>query len=167
VVKFPFRLDRERAYATRSVQARPPAIATKYADPDDRADQRPYGGHGKAGAPKVPAKGGHGLKVASSDKDDSDDDEIVRVGATKPALLQALVAAKDGHGVKIACVDKDDSDDDKSTSPAPASRHGSKPQRLQPSSTAGSAGPLAKRQEAERSNSLSALITRGRTPLRA
>jgi hypothetical protein len=86
-VKFPFPLDRERAYAAWSVQARPPAIATKYADPDDRADQGPYGGHGKAGAPKVPAKGGHGLKVASSDKDDSDDDEIVRVGATKPALL--------------------------------------------------------------------------------
>jgi hypothetical protein len=113
-VKFPFRLDRERAYAARSAQARPPAIATKYADPDDRADQWPYGGHGNAGAPKVPAKGGHRLKVASSDKDDSNDDEIVRVGAMKPALLRASVAAKDGHGVEIACVDEDDSDNDKS-----------------------------------------------------
>ncbi len=69
------------------MQARPPAIATKYANPDDQANQRPYGGHGKVGAPKVPAKGGHGLKVVSSDKDDSDDDEIVRVGAMKLALL--------------------------------------------------------------------------------
>jgi hypothetical protein len=113
-VKFPFRLDCERAYAAWSAQARPPAITTKYANPDDRADQRPYGGHGKVGAPKVPAKGGNGLKVASSNEDDSDDDEIVHVGATKPALLRALVAAKDGHGVKIACVNEDDSDNNKS-----------------------------------------------------
>jgi hypothetical protein len=113
-VKFPFRLDRKRAYAARSAQARPPAIATKYADPDDQANQWPYGSHGKAGAPKVPTKGGHGLKVASSNEDDSDDDEIVCVGTTKPALLRALVAAKDGHGVEIACVNEDNSDDNKS-----------------------------------------------------
>jgi hypothetical protein len=64
----------------------------------------------------VPAKGGHGLKIASSNKDDSDDDEIVRVGTTKPALLQASVAAKDGHSMEIARVDKDNSDDNKSVS---------------------------------------------------
>ncbi len=98
------------------MQAKPPAIAAKYDDPDDRTNQRPYGGHGKAGAPKVPAKDGHGLKIASSNKDDSDNDEIVRVGATKPALLQALVAAKDEHDIKIARVDSDDSDDDESAS---------------------------------------------------
>ncbi len=55
------------------------------------------------------AKGGHGLKIASSNKDDSDDDEIVRMGTTKPALLQALVATKDGHGIEIACVNEDNS----------------------------------------------------------
>jgi hypothetical protein len=85
--KFPFRLDHERAYATQSAQASPPAVAAKYENPDDWADQRPYGGHGKAGAPKVPAKGRCGLKVASSNKDDSNDNKIVRVGATRPAVL--------------------------------------------------------------------------------
>ncbi len=86
-VKSPLRLDCKRGYTVWSAQAKPPAIAAKYDDPDDRTDQRPYGGHGKAGAPKVPAKDGHGLKIASSDKDDSDDDEILHMGATKPALL--------------------------------------------------------------------------------
>ncbi len=130
-MKFPFRFDRQRAYAARSAQARPPAVAAKSNDPDDRADQRPYGGHGKAGAPKGPAKGGHGLKVASSNKDNSDDDKIVCVGATKPALLRALVAAKDRHGIEIARVNKDDSDDDKS-----AIAGASKPARLQAAAVA-------------------------------
>jgi hypothetical protein len=67
-VKFPFRLDRERAYTARSAQASPPVVAAKYNDPEDQADQRPYGGHRKAGAPKVPTKGGCGLKVVSSNK---------------------------------------------------------------------------------------------------
>jgi hypothetical protein len=64
----------------------------------------------------VPAKDGHGLKIASSDEDDSDKDEIVRVGATKPALLQALAAAKDEHGVETARVDDDNSDNNESAS---------------------------------------------------
>jgi hypothetical protein len=113
--KFPFCLDRERAYAARSAQARPPAITAKYDNPDDLANQQPYGGHEKAGVSKVPAKGGHGLQVASSDEDNSNDDEIVRVGASKLALLRALVAAKDGHGFEIARVDEDDSDNNEST----------------------------------------------------
>ncbi len=81
----------------------------------------------------MPAKGGHGLKIASSNKDDSDDDEIVRMGTTKPALLQASVAAKDGHSVEIARIDKDNSDDNKSVSAGTRIRHGSKPWRPQPS----------------------------------
>jgi hypothetical protein len=85
--KFSFRLDCKRAYAARSAQASPPTVAANYDDPDDRADQRPYGGHRKAGAPKVPAKGGGGLKVTSSNEDDSDNNKIVRVGATRPAVL--------------------------------------------------------------------------------
>ncbi len=35
----------------------------------------------------------HGIKIASIDKDNSDNDKIACVGTTKPALLQALVAA--------------------------------------------------------------------------
>ncbi len=35
----------------------------------------------------------HGVKIASVDEDDSDDDKITRVGATKLALLQATAAA--------------------------------------------------------------------------
>ncbi len=66
-----------------------PAIATKHDKPDDRTDQRPYGGHGKAEEPK----GGHGHKIASRGKDGSDGDEIARVGATKPALIRASAAA--------------------------------------------------------------------------
>ncbi len=66
--KFPFCLDCERAYAARSAQASPPAIATNYNDPGNQANQWPYGGHGKVGAPKVPTKGGRGLKVASSNE---------------------------------------------------------------------------------------------------
>jgi hypothetical protein len=109
----------------------PPAVAAKYDDPDDRADQRPYGGHRKAGAPKVPAKGRHGLKVASSDKDVLDDNKIVRVGNTRPAVLQTLAAAKHGHGFKLACINGDDPDNKESTSAG--SR---KPTWLQASATA-------------------------------
>ena len=64
----------------------------------------------------MPAKDGHSLKIASSNKDNSDDDEIVRVGAMKPALLRASAAAKDEHGVEIARVDEDDSDNNESAS---------------------------------------------------
>ncbi len=130
-VKFPFRLDRKRAYAAPSAQASPPPIAAKYNGPDDRANQRPFGGHGKAGAPMVPAKGGRGLKVASSDKDNSDHDEIVRVGATRPVVLQALAAAKHGHGFKLARVDGDNLDDHES-----ASTGARKPAWLRASATA-------------------------------
>ncbi len=77
-----------------------PAIATKHDEPDDRTDQRPYGSHRKAEEPKAPTKGGHGYKIASRGKDGLDGDEIAFVGATKPALIQALAAAtvwgKDG-----------------------------------------------------------------------
>jgi hypothetical protein len=115
-VKFPFSLDCKRAYAAWGAQARPPAIAAKYADPDDQANQRPYGGHEEAGAPKLPAKGKHGLIFASSNEDDSDNEDIVRGGATKPAVRQALSATKDGHGIRTASADKDDPDDDESAS---------------------------------------------------
>jgi hypothetical protein len=80
-------------YAAQNAKAKPPAIAAKHDDPENRTNQQPYGGHGKAEAPKAPAKGRRGIKIASHDKDDSDDDEIMRVGATKPALLQASAAA--------------------------------------------------------------------------
>jgi hypothetical protein len=115
-VKFPFRLDRKRAYAARGAQARPPAIVAKYSNPDDRADQRPYGGHKEAGAPKLPAKGGHGLIFASSDEDNSDDDDIVHGGTTKPVVRQALAATKDGQGVRTIHADEDDPGNDKSAS---------------------------------------------------
>ncbi len=75
------------------MKAKPPAIATKHDEPDDRTDQRPYGGHGKAEEPKAPAKGGHCHKIASRGKDGSNGDEIVHGGATKPASLQALASA--------------------------------------------------------------------------
>ncbi len=129
--KFPFRLDCERAYAALSVQASPPVVAAKYNDPDDQADQQPYGGHGKAGVPKVPTKGGRGLKVASSDEDDSDDDKIVRVGTTRPAVLRALAATKHGHGFELARIDGDDPVDDET-----ASAGARKPAWLQASATA-------------------------------
>jgi hypothetical protein len=75
------------------MKAKPPAIAAKHDDPDNQANQQPYGGHGKAGAPKAPLKGIHGVKIASVDEEDSDDDKIASVSSTKPALLQALAAA--------------------------------------------------------------------------
>jgi hypothetical protein len=61
-VKFPFRLDREMAYATQSAKAKPPTIAAKYDDSDDRANQRATNGHGKAGASNVPVKDRHGCR---------------------------------------------------------------------------------------------------------
>jgi hypothetical protein len=70
-----------------------PAIATKHDKLDDRTDQRPYGGHGKAEEPKAPTKGGHGHKIASRSKDGSDGNTIACVGATKPELIHALAAA--------------------------------------------------------------------------
>jgi hypothetical protein len=50
-------LSAERAYTAQSVKAKPPAIAAKHNDPDNRTNQRPYGGHRKVGAPKAPAIG--------------------------------------------------------------------------------------------------------------
>jgi hypothetical protein len=82
-----------RAYAAQSAKAKPPAIATKHDEPDDRTNQRPYGGHRKAEEPKALAKGGHGHKIASRGKDTLDGNEIARGGATKPASLQALASA--------------------------------------------------------------------------
>jgi hypothetical protein len=51
------------------------------------ANPQPYGGHGKAGAPKAPAKGGHGIKIGTINKDDLDDGKIASVEATKLAWL--------------------------------------------------------------------------------
>jgi hypothetical protein len=115
-VKFPFRFDRKRAYAAGGAQARPPAIAAKYGDPDNRANQQPYGGHKEAGAPKLRAKGGHGLIFASSNKDNSDDNDIVRRGAMKPSVHQASAATKDGQGIRTVRANKDDPDNDESAS---------------------------------------------------
>jgi hypothetical protein len=64
-------------------EGKPPAIAAKHYDPDNRANQRANDGHRKAGAPKAPTKGGHGVEIASVDKDDSDDNEIA---STAPSL---------------------------------------------------------------------------------
>jgi hypothetical protein len=89
---FPFCLNRKRAYAAHSVKAKPPAIAAKHDDPDDRTAQRPYGGHGKAGAPKAPAKGVHGVKITSVDEENLDNNNA-RMGAVKSALLRASAAA--------------------------------------------------------------------------
>ncbi len=91
--QFPFRLDRARAYAAQSAKATPPAIANKHDEQDERTDQPPYGGHGKAEEPKAPAKGGHSHKITSHGKDGLDGDEIARGGATNPASLQALASA--------------------------------------------------------------------------
>ncbi len=70
-----------------------PTITAKHYNPDNRANQQANNSHGKAGAPKAPTKGGHGIEIASVNKDDLDDDKIDSVGARKPALLQALAAA--------------------------------------------------------------------------
>ncbi len=102
--QFPFRLNRERAYATQSAKAKPPAIAAKHDDPDDRTAQQPYGGHGKAGAPKAPAKGVHSIKIASVDKDNLDNNNAC-MGATKPALLRASAAAAIRGEVGARCGD--------------------------------------------------------------
>jgi hypothetical protein len=91
--QFPFPLDRARAYAAQNAKAKPPAIAAKHDNQDDRTNQWPYGGHRKAEAPKVPVKGGRSIKIASLNKDDLEHDEIARVGATKSALLRASTAA--------------------------------------------------------------------------
>jgi hypothetical protein len=92
-VKFPFRLDRKRAYPAQSAKAEPPAIAVKYNDPDDWANQRATNGHGQAGASKVPAKDRHGVEIACVNKDNLDNDESMSTGARKPAWLQASAAA--------------------------------------------------------------------------
>ncbi len=64
------------------------------------------------GAPKAPAKGMHNVKIASVNEDDSDNNNA-RMGATKPALLQASVAtavrgkvgARRGDGGAKMCLD--------------------------------------------------------------
>ncbi len=61
-------------------------------------------------------KGGYGSTVTSSDEDDLDTDKIVRMGTTKPAVLQDLAAAKDGHSVELARINEEDPDNDESTS---------------------------------------------------
>jgi hypothetical protein len=79
---FLFRLNCERVYAAASAKANPPSIAAdKYNDPED------WGG-----ALKAFVKGGHGVKVKTVNKNDSDDDDIMSIGAKKPAPLQALAA---------------------------------------------------------------------------
>ncbi len=130
-MKFLFHLDRKRVYAARSVQASPPAVTAKYDNPDVPADQRPFGGHRKAGAPKVPAKGGPGLKIASCNKDNLNSNKIVCMGATRPAVLRASAAAKHRHGFELPRVDGDDPDDHES-----ASAGARKPAWLQASETA-------------------------------
>jgi hypothetical protein len=107
-VKFLFHLDCKRVYAAWGAQARPPAGAAKYGDPEDRANQ--------SGAPKLPAKGGCGLIFTSSNEDGSDNNNIMRGGATKPAVRQALAATKDRHSVRTIHADEDDLDNDKSAS---------------------------------------------------
>jgi hypothetical protein len=92
-VKFPFRLDCKRAYAAQSMKAKPPAIAAKYNNPDDRADQQATNGHGKAGAPKAPAKDGHSVEIACLAEANLDDNESASAGTRKLAWLQALAAA--------------------------------------------------------------------------
>ncbi len=72
------------------MKAKPPAIAAKHDDPDDRTNQWPYGGHGKAEAPEAPAKSRRGVKIASHDAEDSDDEEIAHVGATKTGVAPSL-----------------------------------------------------------------------------
>ncbi len=79
---FLLRLDCERAYAAASAKANPPSIAAdKYNDPENRG-----------GAPKAPAKGGHGVEAKTVNENDSDNDEITSVGAKKPAPLRASAA---------------------------------------------------------------------------
>ena len=62
-------------------KGKPPAIAAKHGDPDDRANQQANDGHVKAGAPKAPAKGRHGIQIAIVNEDNLDDNEIASVGA--------------------------------------------------------------------------------------
>jgi hypothetical protein len=57
-VKFPFSLDCKRAYAARSAQVRPPAVAAKYDNPEDRADQQPYGSHERREHPRCLPRAG-------------------------------------------------------------------------------------------------------------
>ncbi len=92
-MQFLFHLNHKKAYAAQSTKAKPPAIAAKHDNPVDWANQRANGGHGKAGAPKGPTKGGHGVKIVSVIKDNLEDDEIESISARKLALLRALAAA--------------------------------------------------------------------------
>ncbi len=70
-------LNRERVYAAASTKANPPSIAAdKYDDPEDRG-----------GAPKAPAKGGHGIKAKTVNENNSDNNEITSIGTKKPAPL--------------------------------------------------------------------------------
>ena len=49
--------------------------------------------------------GVHGIKIASVDEDDLDNNKIARVGATKPAMLQAKAAAAVQGKVSVRCGD--------------------------------------------------------------
>ncbi len=80
-------------------KGKPPAIAAKHDDPDDRANQRANNGHGKAGAPKAPANGRHGIKITSVDKDNLDNNKIVSVGAKPRQPLPS------GEKVGVRCGD--------------------------------------------------------------
>jgi hypothetical protein len=92
-----------------------PAVTAKHDNTDDQANQQATGSRKKAENPKAPAKGGHGIKIASVNNDDSDDNKIASAGATRSAVLQALAAAavrgkvvvKHGDGGAGMCSDKD------------------------------------------------------------
>jgi hypothetical protein len=69
-------------YTVVSAKANPLSIAAnKYDDPEDQGE-----------APKAPAKGRHGVKAKTMNKNDLDNNKIMSVGAKKPAPLQASSA---------------------------------------------------------------------------
>ncbi len=64
------------------MKANPSSIAAnRYDDPEDRG-----------GAPKVPAKGGHGIKAKTANKNNLGNNENTSVGTKKPVPLRALAA---------------------------------------------------------------------------
>ncbi len=81
-------------------KGKPPTIAAKQDNPDDRANQQANDGHGKAGAPKAPTKGMHGIEIASVNEDNLDDNKIASVG-TKP-WRPLLSGAKSAHDAETA-----------------------------------------------------------------
>jgi hypothetical protein len=91
--QFPFRLNCKKAYTAQSAKANPPAIAAKYNNPDDQANDQATNSHGKVGVSKAPAKDGHDVEIARIDEDDWDDNKSMSTGSRKPVWLQALAAA--------------------------------------------------------------------------